>query len=130
MEERYRQDPEEPPSSPSSPIVDIVLRHNNRHFRCMAILDTGTGYSTITKRALQILAPDRDGDLTMAGATDNEADDYPLYKVDSLFFCGVEYRQVQLVDCMTATRMSLIGRDILNKHQILLDGPLLRLTVD
>ena len=125
----YRHDPEEPEDAPSSPIVEIVLRHKNKQFKCLAVLDTGTAYSTITEAARQALGPRKSGDRPVIGATEDDGDEYPLYKIDELYFGGRAYSQIELTHLQTSTRIMLIGRDILNDHEILLDGPQEKLTL-
>jgi hypothetical protein len=130
IEEGYRHDPEEGDDAPLAPIVEITLRHRNRNFICRALVDSGSAFSTITEDARQALSPKKSGDRYLAGATDKEGDDYPMYKVDALYFAGVEYTQFELTHLGTATGLALIGRDILNRHTALMDGPNQRLTID
>jgi hypothetical protein len=126
----YRKDPEEADDAPPGPLVNIVLRHKHRDFPCTALLDTGAAFSTITEAARQFLGPKRSGERRVRGATENDSNEYPMYRVDALYFAGLEYSQFELTHLQTSTRIVIIGRDILNQRQILLDGPNTTLSID
>ena len=118
----YRQDPEEQ-GAPLAPMIEITLKHNNHNRQYLAIIDSASAITTITAQALQELQPRKKGERKLAGATDDKADDYPLYKIDAVYFAGREYRHFELVYLKTKTRVIVVGRDILNAHEILFDGP-------
>jgi len=131
VEFRYRHDPEEADDAPLSATVDVKLRHNDRDYSCRAVLDSGSAFSTITEAARQALGPRRSGERPRVfGATDTKGRDLPLYKVDALYFAGVVYSQFELTALPGSSSIMLIGRDILNNHRTLLDGPEEEFTIE
>jgi|KBSMisStandDraft_5_1062788.scaffolds.fasta_scaffold57643_2 hypothetical protein len=124
----YQFDPEER-NAPSAPMVRITLMNDNRTHKCLALLDSGSGITTITEETLKILRPKRKSDRLVAGATGG-AEAYPQYLIEKLYFSDREYSNRLLVFLKTSTRVMIIGRDILNNHHVLLDGPEEHLTAD
>jgi len=123
----YQFDPEER-DAPSAPMTRVTLIYENRKITCLALLDSGAAITTITEEARRALAPMRNGERLVGGAT-KSAEFYPLYLVEKLYFSNHEYSNLSLVRLPTDSKIMLIGRDILNKHEILLDGPQEHMTV-
>jgi hypothetical protein len=124
----YRRDSDCGPRAPIAPIIEVVLTHNNRTKRCLALIDSGSPISTITDEARQILQPKKRGQERLSGATDKQSDEYDFYFVD-VVFAGTLYEQHPLYYLRTSHQAMLIGRDILNSHAALLDGPKLEFSI-
>lgn len=127
LDTAYQFDPEEQ-GAPSAPMTRVTLLYANRRISCLAILDSGSAITTLTEEARKALAPMVNGRRRVGGAT-KAPEYYPLYLVEKLYFSNREYTNVSLVCLPSSTKVMLIGRDILNHHEILLDGPQEHMTV-
>ena len=128
-EGQYRQDPDSGPRAAVAPMIEVVLTYNNRSSRCWAIIDSGSPISTITAEVTSATSAEKKGEDEVSGATDNRSLPFSFYWVD-LTFAGTQYSNHPLYDLRTSHRAMIIGRDILNAHGIILDGPHREFSID
>jgi hypothetical protein len=129
-ESLYRRDPDSRrPEAPDAPMIEVVLTYNNRSRRCLALIDSGSPISTITAAVRQQLQPKKKGQDLISGATDKRSVLYSFYWVD-VTFAGTQYQNHPLYDLETSAEVMIIGRDILNAHNVLLDGPARQVSID
>jgi hypothetical protein len=120
--------------TPLAGIVDVVLRHNNKSRVYPALIDTGSPISTISAKALIFLQPPKRGSMDVHGATDAVRPDgdtkYDFYRIEELHFAGSVYENYPLYLLTKRDEEMIIGRDILLKHLVILDGPNEELHID
>jgi len=124
----YRRDPDSREGLPLAPMIEVLLTYNNRSKRCWALIDTGSPISTITAEMRQQLQPKKKGQDSLSGATDKRSQLYFFYWVD-VNFAGTLYSNHPLYDLETSHEAMIIGRDILNNHPTILDGPNREITI-
>ena len=108
--------------SPPGPALTVTVYFKRKSVTELALIDTGSDITTVTRRVVKALDLDAIGEITVLGATGVSEPRY-LYSAD-LEFAGQRYRDHGLI-LLSASYM-LVGRDILNEWTTTLDGTKLR----
>ena len=112
-----------PQNTPLAGIIDVVLLHQNKSHVYSALIDTGSPISTISAKALQFFRPTKWGRKQVRGATELGADYCDIYRIDEVHFAEATYRNHPLFAVSSRDEEMIIGRDILQFHMTLFDGP-------
>ena len=108
--------------NPPAAALTVTLYFNRKSVSEVALIDTGSGITTVTDRVVRALGLNPIGEILVRGAT-GPSEQKRLYRAD-LDFCGSRYKNHGLT-LLNASYM-LVGRDILNDWITTLDGPKLK----
>jgi predicted aspartyl protease len=111
---------------PDAPECDVTLSWNGRSITVSALIDSGAGLTTIPASVISSLSLQRVGDMFIRGAQ-GPRQKRGLYRAN-IEFLGIAFDNHPVVE-LDRNEM-LVGRDILNKHRLLLDGPQLSFSLD
>ena len=115
---------------PPAPMCTVTVRFGGKSVEVLALIDSGADATTIPKRVYDELAPPQYSAAIVFGATTKKKEDErerPIYAVE-VEFMGI--RQAIFAVYLPERPYMLIGRDILNHHELLLDGPQLQFTIE
>ena len=114
------------PAEPDAPECDITVSWNGRSLRVPALIDSGAGVTTIPVSVVSNLGLQQVGEVFLRGAQGPRQKRW-IYRI-TLDFLGNVFvgHPVVALD----RDFILLGRDLLNRHRLLLDGPQLSFSID
>jgi hypothetical protein len=121
-----------------APGCSVILSYDAHEKSWLAILDSGADYTSIPIDIVSEFALDQLGEVEVLGATGSAPDGAP--EIQGLYLVNIEFPEFPTFTVAAhlvlggtgpaARDFVLIGRDILNRHRILLSGPENQFTVD
>lgn len=118
----YRTRTPEPPA----PECDVTLSWNGKRITVPALIDSGAGITTIPALIIPSLSLQQVGEMFVRGAQ-GPRQRRGIYRA-TIEFLGITFDGHPVVALDKG--LMLVGRDILNQHRLVLDGPQLTFSVD
>jgi Retroviral aspartyl protease. len=116
--------------TPPSPICSVTLSYDDRSGDYGAILDSGADFTCVPAGIVRALALRKITDIDVGGSTNKNFQKRGVYRVN-LEFLGfvIAHHRIVSIEGAGVGDYILIGRDILNRYRLLLDGPALSFTI-
>ena len=123
----YLQEDEVDHQAPGCP---VILSYDMHTVECTAIFDTGAEYTSVPIAIIEAFSLERKGEMEIDGAV-GESATQGLYRINLEFLGFVAGYHLVLGGTGAGSRdCVLIGRDILNRYHLLLEGPQLQFTIN
>lgn len=104
-----------------APACQITLSWKGKTVTVPALVDSGASGTLIPQSAAKTLGLQKVGERRASGAYGG-THQTPLYRVD-IDFLGLVFPNHPVTELDSDRQFALIGRDILNRYQTLLNGP-------
>src|SRR5262249_49104911 len=113
-----------------APGCPITVSYDTHTLECLCLLDSGAEYTSVPDHIVTAFSLERRGEIDVEGAT-GVSEAQGLYRIN-LEFLGFVYGYHLVIGGTgpAAQDYVLIGRDILNRHQVILAGPQQQFSID
>jgi len=104
-----------------APVCNVTVSFRNKTEIVPAILDSGSSRTVLPHRLTRALNLMQTSDKTLVTYSDGSEEERSIY-IANIFFLGFDFPRHAVITRDFRDHI-LIGRDIMNRHKITLDGP-------